>query len=226
MPQRGAPRRAPLSRDAVARAAVTLADVAGLTSLSMRRLAHELGVVPMALYKHVANKEDLLDGMIDLVFSEIEVPSGTDWKRAMRHRARSMREALLRHSWAIGLMGSRTSPGLASLHHHNAVLGRLRRAGFPLRTALRAYSAMDSYIYGSLLQQQNAPFKTDEEFAQAVEMDFPPPLQNEYPHLAETVFELGKRPFDYGKAFEFGLVLILDGIDGLGRQRSGSSRRT
>ena len=226
MPQRGEGRRAPLSRDAVARAAVTVADVAGLKSLNMRRLAQELGVVPMALYKHVANKKDLLDGMIDLVFMEIEVPGGIDWKRAMRHRARSMRGALLRHPWAIGLMESRTSPGPASLHHHNAVLGGLRRAGFPLRTALRAYSAMDSYIYGSLLQQQNSPFKTDEEFAQAVETDFPPPLQNEYPHLAEAVVELGKRPFDYGRAFEFGLVLILNGIEGLGRQRPRSSRRT
>ena len=212
MPQRGAPRRAPLSRDAVARAAVTLADVAGLTSLSMRRLAHELGVVPMALYKHVANKEDLLDGMIDLVFSEIEVPSGTDWKRAMRHRARSMREALLRHSWAIGLMGSRTSPGLASLHHHNAVLGRLRRAGFPLRTALRAYSAMDSYIYGSLLQQQNLPFETPQESGELVEVMLPAAHSDEYPYLVEVVSELAKRGYDHRKEFEFGLGLVLDAI--------------
>jgi AcrR family transcriptional regulator len=154
----------------VVRAAVALADAGGIESVTMRRLAEELGVVPMALYKHVANKDELLDGMIDVVYSEIEFPSrGTHWKTAMRQRARSMREALLRHSWAIGLMDFRTTPGPANLQHHNAVLERLRGAGFSIRMALHAYGAMNSYIYGSLLQQQSLPFETPEEFAQVAE---------------------------------------------------------
>jgi AcrR family transcriptional regulator len=205
----------------VVRAAVALADAGGIESVTMRRLAEELGVVPMALYKHVANKDELLDGMIDVVYSEIEFPSrGTHWKTAMRQRARSMREALLRHSWAIGLMDFRTTPGPANLQHHNAVLERLRGAGFSIRMALHAYSAMNSYIYGSLLQQQSLPFETPEEFAQVAEAALPPQLENEYPYLAEVISDIGKRGFDSGKEFEFGLTLVLDAI-----QRFVSRRR-
>src|SRR5918994_1995281 len=144
-----APRRAPLNKDRVLSAAVALADETGFESFSMRRLASELGVVPMALYKHVRNKEELLDGMVDIVFAEIEDPySDIDWKAAMRRRAISAREALKRHSWAIGLMESRMNPGPASLHHHNAVMRCLREAGFSFEMAVHAYSVQDSYIYG------------------------------------------------------------------------------
>ncbi len=121
--------RKPLSSARVLQAAVALADEAGLEAFSMRGLAQELGVVPMALYKHVANKEELLDGMVDIVFSEIELPSGDlDWRSAMRRRAISTREALKRHSWAIGMMESR-HPGPANLRNHNAVMGCLREGG-------------------------------------------------------------------------------------------------
>lgn len=202
------------------RAAVALADADGIQSVTMRRLAEELGVVPMALYKHVANKDELVDGMIDLVYSEVEVPSrGTHWKTAMRQRARSMREALLRHRWAIGLMDFRTTPGPANLHHHNAVLERLREAGFSIRMALQAYGAVNSYIYGFLLQQQSLPFETPGEFAQVAEAALPPQPENEYPYLAEVVSYVGKRGFDYGKEFEFGLTLVLDAIQRFGNRR-------
>ena len=124
-------------------------------------------MVPMALYKHVENKEDLLDHMIDVVFGEVGfVSNGADWRRDLRKRAIAMREALLPHPWAIGLMESRTRPGPANLRHHDAVLGRLREAGFSIRTALRAYHAIDSYLYGSLLQQNSLPFETPAEFAE------------------------------------------------------------
>ena len=153
-------RRPPLSRARVLQAAVALADEAGLEAFSMRGLAQELGVVPMALYKHVANKEELLDGMVDIVFSEIEPPLGDlDWRSAMRRRAISAREALKRHSWAIGLMESR-HPGPANLRNHNAVMGCLREAGFSFETAIHAYSVQDAYIYGFALQDKDLGFET------------------------------------------------------------------
>src|SRR5665213_2993364 len=133
--------RKPLSSAYVLQAAVAVADEAGLEAFSMRGLAQELGVVPMALYKHVANKEELLDGMVDIVFSGIELPSGTlDWRSAMRRRAISTRAALQRHSWAIGMMESRR-PGPANLRNHDAVMGCLRKAGdFSFEMAIHAYS--------------------------------------------------------------------------------------
>ena len=214
-----APRRVRLNRDRVLRAAVTLADHAGIEALTMRTLAQELGVVPMAPYKHVANKEDLLDGMVDIVFGEVEFPSsGADWKAAMRQRAISMREALSRHRWAIGLMESRMQPGPANLRHHNAVMKCLREAGFSLQTAVHAYSALDSYIYGFALQEKTLPFQTSEESAQVAETKLamqPPSIAEEYPYLVEVVVELGKSGYDYAVEFEVGLDLLLDGIEKL-----------
>src|SRR5205809_6978122 len=119
--------RIPLSRQRVLRAAVALADRGGVGSLSMRRLAQELGVEAMSLYHHVANKDDILDGIVDVVFSEIDLPPGdADWRAAMRQRAVSARQALRRHPWAAALMESRSTPGPANLRHHDAVLGILR----------------------------------------------------------------------------------------------------
>lgn len=217
--QQQAPRRVRLNRDRVLRAAVTLADHAGIEALTMRTLAQELGVVPMAPYKHVANKEDLLDGMVDIVFGEVEFPSsGADWKAAMRQRAISMREALSRHRWAIGLMESRMQPGPANLRHHNAVMKCLREAGFSFQTAVHAYSALDSYIYGFALQEKTLPFQTPEESAQVAETKLamqPPSIAEEYPYLVEVVVELGKSGYDYAVEFEVGLDLLLDGIEKL-----------
>ncbi len=212
--QREAPRRVPLSRERVLRAAVALADRAGIESVSMRKLAEELGVVPMALYKHVANKDELLDGMVDIVFGEIEFPSsGADWKTALRQRAIAARAALARHPWAIGLMKSRTRPGPANLGHHNAGMGYLREAGFSFRMALHAYSALDSYTYGFALQEKSLPFETPEESAAVAELMLRPFPADEYPYLAEVVVELGKSGFNYTEEFEFALDLLLDGIE-------------
>ena len=122
-----------LSRERVLRAAIVHADAGGLEALSMRKLADELGVAPMALYRHVANKDDLIDGMVDIVFGEIDLPAtGGDWRTAMRQRAISVHDALSRHRWAIGLMESRANPGPANLRHHDAVIGSLRAAGFDM----------------------------------------------------------------------------------------------
>jgi AcrR family transcriptional regulator len=210
----GAP-RIPLSRDRVLRAAAAFADENGIETLSMRKLAHAVGVEAMSLYNHVASKEDLLDGMIDLVFSEIELPSAAEgWRTAMRQRAMSVRTVLARHRWAIGLMESRTSPGPATLRHHDAVLGCLREAGFSLELAAHAYSALDSYIYGFALQERGLPFDTPQEtaaLAQVMLARFP---ADQYPHLAEFMFgHLLQAGYDYGDEYEFGLDLILDGLE-------------
>jgi AcrR family transcriptional regulator len=206
--------RTPLSRERVLRAAVDFADQNGRGSLSMRKLGEALGVEAMSLYNHVANKDELLDGMVDLVFGEIDLPSsGADWKTAMRRRAVSVRQALSRHRWAIGLMESRTSPGPATLRHHDAVIGSLRAAGFSVEMAAHAFSVLDSYIYGFALQEASLPFETGEEtaeLAQAILKQMPP---DEYPHLTELTVEHILQPgYDYGNEFEFGLNLILDGL--------------
>src|SRR5436305_1966226 len=145
--------RIPLNRERVLRAAVALADASGSESLSMRKLGEAVGVEAMSLYHHVANKEDLLDGMIDVVFGEIDLPSGgEDWKAAMRRRGISARRVLSGHGWAIGFMASRSAPGPATLRHHDAVIGCLRDAGFSIELAAYAFSVLDSYVYGFALQ--------------------------------------------------------------------------
>ena len=183
--------------------------------LSMRKLGEALGVEAMSLYNHVANKDELLDGMVDHVFSEIELPSdGADWKAAMRRRAISVREVMSRHRWAIGLMESRSSPGPATLRHHDAVIGCLRRAGFSIEMAAHGFSLLDSYIYGYALQEASLPFNTGTEtaeLAQTILKQFSP---EEYPNLTELTFEHVLRPgYDYGAEYEFGLDLILDGLE-------------
>jgi AcrR family transcriptional regulator len=209
-------RRAPLSRERVLRAALVLADAGGIDSMSMRKLGEELGVEAMSLYNHVANKDDILDGIVDLVFSEIALPSGRgDWKPAMRKRAISAHEALLRHTWAPSLMQSRTKTGPATLRHHDSVLGRLRTAGFTLVMAAHAVSVIDGYVYGFALQQINLPLQSREQVAE-VGQDILRQMAGEYPHLAEMITKHAMKPgYDYGKEFEFGLDLILDGLERL-----------
>ncbi len=208
-------------------AAVVLADQGGLESLSMRNLAQELGVVPMALYKHVANKEELLDGMVDVVFGEVKIRSESAWRTAMRERAISMREALLRHRWAIGLMESGT-PGPANLRHHNAVMGCLRdQAHLSFRMAVHAYSVMDSYIYGFALQEKTLAIDIPAEAERRLERvaERHPSPADEYPYLIEVVVELGKSGYDYTEEFEFGLDLLLDGIERLHEEERASGKR-
>jgi AcrR family transcriptional regulator len=205
-----------LTRERVLGAALKLADEGGLASLTMRRLGGALGVKAMSLYNHVANKEDILDGLIDLVFGEIDLPSGgADWRAAMRRRAISAREALTRHPWATGLMESRTNPGPATLRHHDSVIGILRDAGFSIAMAAHAYSALDSYIYGFALQEMSLPFKNPEELAEVAESFRRHLPAAEYPHLIEmTVEHVMKAGYSYADEFEFGLDLILDGLEG------------
>jgi AcrR family transcriptional regulator len=200
----------------VLQAAVALADAAGLEAFSMRGLAQELGVVPMALYKHIANKEELLDGMVDIVFSEIELPSGDlDWRSAMRRRAISAREALRRHGWAIGMMESR-HPGPANLRNHNAVMGCLRKAGFTFKMAIHAYSVQDAYIYGFALQERDLAFETPDSAGEAAQRRSEAVgALEDYPHLVEIATKLPQSGYDSAVEFAWGLDLILDGLEQL-----------
>ena len=210
------PSRKPLNRKRVLRAAVAHADRHGLEELSMRKLAEVLRVAPMALYRHIANKDDLIDAMIDVVFSEIELPArDADWSAAMRQRAISVRDSLARHRWAIGLMESRTHPGPANLRHHDAVLGNLRAAGFSVEMAAHAYSALDSYIYGFALTRMNLPFENGSgEVVDVAESMLEPFPVNTYPNLVEFITEHAMKPgYQYGDEFEYGLDLILDGLE-------------
>lgn len=207
--------RVPLNRERVLQAAVTFAAQHGLDALTMRKLAELVGVKAMSLYNHVTNKEDLLDGMIDVVFGEIELPSQDgDWKTAMRRRALSVNEVLSRHRWAVGLMESRTSPGPATLRHHDAVIGCLRSGGFSLALAAHAYSALDAYIYGFSMQERGLPFDTPEETAQLAAVMLAQFPADKYPHLAEFTFGHVMQPgYDFREEYEFGLDLILDGLE-------------
>ncbi len=178
--------RTRLSRERVLRAAVAFADENGIGSLSMRKLGEALGVEAMSLYNHVASKDELLDGMVDLVFSEIGLaPAGADWKTAMRQRAVSARQALSRH-----------------------------RAGFSIAMAAHAFSVLDSHTYGFALQEASLPFDTAEETAELAETIMARFPADQYPHLTELTVEHVLQPgYDYGNEYEFGLDLILDGLD-------------
>jgi len=213
-----APRQT-LSTARVIEAAVELADREGLDGLSMRELAQRLGVVPMALYKHVANKDDLLDGMVDTVWAEVEAPSPElGWREAMRRRSISLRDALMRHRWAVGLLEARMRPGPANLSQHNAMMGSLRTAGFTFRTTVHVTSALDAYVYGFALQEKTLPFGTPEESgeAAAAKLDATPPeLAQQFPHLLEVVSELARAGYDYDEEFLTGLDLLLDGVERL-----------
>jgi AcrR family transcriptional regulator len=211
--------RAPLSRERVLETALTLADRHGLEWLSMRKLADELGVAAMSLYYYVPNKVELIDGMIDIVFGEIEPPSvELDWKTAMRRRAVSTREALNRHRWAVGHMEGRSNHGPANLRLHNAVLGCLRAAGFSIEMTVHAYSVQDAYIYGFALQETDMSSETPDDFAAEAQrqMHAYEDVLADYPHLVEVVGGyVAQSGYDYATEFRFGLDLILDSLDRL-----------
>ncbi len=214
--------RAPLSRERVLAEAVALADQAGMGSLTMRRLADRLHVEPMSLYYHVADKDEILDGMVDLVFGEVELPlADAEWKTAMRDRASSARDALRRHPWAIGLMDSRLNAGPSTLRHHDAIIGCLRGAGFSIELAAHAISAIDSYLYGFAMQELSLPFSSPEETAEMAVTFLEQFPAEAFPHLAELTTQHVLQPgYDYGDEFEFGMDLILDGLEqGRGGQR-------
>ena len=205
-----------LSRERVLGAALNLADRGGIELLTMRNLGHELGVEAMSVYNHVANKEDIIDGIVDLVFGEIALPPDqAGWKAAMRQRGISVREALLRHPWATSLMHARTNPGPANMRHHDSLLGTFRTAGFTLDMAAHAVSVIDSYIYGFALQQAIMPVQTPRQVAK-VGGQMLEQMAGDYPHLAEMITEHAMKPgYDYSDEFAYGLDLILDGLDKL-----------
>lgn len=212
-------KRTPLSRDRVLHTAVALADERGLDGLTMRKLARELGVEAMSLYNHVANKDDLLDGMIDLVFGEIDPPSaGGDWKAELRKRAVATRGALRRHPWAVGQMEGRTTHGPSTLKVHDAVLGCLRAAGFSVAMTVHAMSVQDAYIYGFALQETDMSPESPEDFAASAQrqmVDYAEVL-SDYPSLVEVVGGyVAEAGYDYDAEFLFGLDVILDGLERL-----------
>jgi len=207
-------RPARLSRDQVLRAALEIADTDGLDAVTMQRVAHAIGAEPMSLYRHVANKDDLLDGLVDLVFGEIATPAAVEpWRDASRRRAISARDVLNRHSWAIVLMESRVRPGPANLAHREAVLANLFGAGFSPRQATRVYNLIDSYVYGFALQEKTLPISSEEDLATLGLEMLPQFTPDGYPHLAAVATELIGTGFRYADEFEPGLELILDGLE-------------
>jgi AcrR family transcriptional regulator len=212
-------KRRTLTRQRVLRTAVALADERGLKELTMRSLARKLDVEAMSLYNHVANKEDLLDGMIELVFSEIEPPAaGGDWKAELRKRAVSTRAALLRHRWAVGEMEGRTNHGPSNLKVHDAVLGCLRVAGFSIEMTVHGMSVQDAYIYGFALQQTDMSSQTAEDFATEAQRQMVAYADAlaAYPNLVEVVGGyVAQAGYDYDREFLFGLDVILNGLERL-----------
>ncbi|MEM7261479.1 MAG: TetR/AcrR family transcriptional regulator [Planctomycetota bacterium] len=204
-----------LTRDRILETAVALADDEGLEKLSMRRLGQALGVEAMSLYNHVANKSELLDGLIDRVVGEIELPKDDDgWRLAMRKRVNSAYTMLERHPWAIGLMESRTDPGPVTLRYYDSVLGCLRRAGFTVALAGHAFSALDSYLYGFALQHSKGPLRDSEELATVATEIVEQMPAGEFPYLVEFTAEHVLQPgYDFADEFEYGLELILDGLE-------------
>jgi AcrR family transcriptional regulator len=207
-------RRRPLSRERVLRVAMAIADADGIEALTIRSLAHELGVKPMAIYYHVANKSEILDSIVDLVFAEIELPATDgDWRSEIVRRANSARRVLSRHRWAIGLMESRRSPGAATLRHHDAVIATLRRAGLSVEMTAHAYALLDSYVYGFALQEAALPFQGTDTAADVTEPIMERFRSDQYPHLVEMATEYILQPgYDFGDEFEFGLGVILDAL--------------
>jgi AcrR family transcriptional regulator len=217
-----APRRVPLSRDRVLRAAVALADDAGIDSLSMRKLAQELDVVPMALYKHVANKEALLDGMVDVVVGEIDPPvPGTDWKSAVRQRILSARRALLRHPWASRVLESRTNPTPLVLGYMDSMIGMFRAGGFSVDLTHHVMHTVGSRIFGFTQELFEDSPSVDPE----TQATMPPEMAQRYPYITELVMAVYHDEAsvvgpgcDDQFEFEFALDLLLDGIERLRQQ--------
>ena len=205
-----------LNRERVVRAAMDLADERGIESLTMRELGRRLGVEAASLYNHVAGKDDLLDGMADLVVAEIDLPSyGVDWKEAMRRRAVSAREVFSRHPWAAGLIDSRGPSGPCSLSYVDRVLGTLLQAGFSPGIAANAFLALDSYIYGFERQWSSLSLGAAVDTTEAAEEVLAAIPQGAYPSLARVATDYAAKPYGDAAVFDFGLELILDGLQRL-----------
>ena len=219
--------REPLSRDRVLSAALAVADDGGLDGLTIRSLAQRLEAKPMSLYHYVANKDEILDGLVDLVFAEIELPEPTgDWREEMARRCRSARQVLKRHPWSIGLLESRTSPGPATLRHHDANLGALRAGGFSVAQTGHAYALLDAFVYGFAVQEASLPFEGPDGAAEVAGPIMALMEAGEYPHMVEFATQHAMLPgYDFGDEFEFGLDLVLDGIGRMLEDRSSTDRK-
>ena len=204
-----------LSRERVVEAALAIADADGLGALTIRSLASELGVKPMSVYYHVANKDEILAALVDVVFGEIELPvPGRPWRPEMERRAHSAREVLARHRWAIGLLESRTDPGPANLRHHDTVIATLRAGGFSPAMTAHAYALIDSYVYGFALQEASLPFEGRESVGDIAGPIMELMAAGSYRHLAQMATAYYLQPgYDFGDEFRFGLDLILDGLE-------------
>lgn len=216
-PSNAATSQGPLTPERVLAGALELADEIGIDAFTIRKLADHLGVKPMTIYHHVPNKEAILDGIVDLVFAEIDLPpEDLDWKAAIRHRTASARRVLARHPWAPPLMESRTSPGMATLQHHDAVLGCLRRGGLSLQTTAHAYAIVDAFLYGFALQEASLPFDDERERGDVDDVAgdiFDEMPEGLFTNLAEFTTDHVLQPgYAFGDSFEFGLDLILDGL--------------
>jgi AcrR family transcriptional regulator len=203
-----------LTRDLICERAVALADAEGLARLSMRALARDLGVEAMSLYHHVPNKEALLDAMVDAVFAEFHDPVvGAPWREEMRRRSVTGRAAMKRHRWAIGLMDSRTTPAPHALHHHDAVIGCLREAGFPLPLVATAFALLDAHLYGFVIQEVSLPFEDEAGLADVAGSLLTAIPEGELVHFTWFAREHALQPgYDFGDEFEVGLELVLDGL--------------
>ena len=209
--------RAPLNLDRALQVALVVADDDGLEAVTMRRLASELGVEAASLYHHVTGKNQILDGLVEVVAAEIKRPMpSTDWRAAISERAHHTRAGLRRHPWAVSLMASRTSPGPATLGLLETGIRCFREGGFSVPEAAHAISVVDSYVHGFVLQEVNLPFRDESELAAmtgAIMETFP---ASEFPYLFEmTVEHVLKRGYDYGKEFDSGLKVVLDGVAAL-----------
>jgi AcrR family transcriptional regulator len=205
--------RPSLTAERVVRGGVELADEIGIEAFTIRRLAVALEVKPMTIYHHVPSKSRIIDGMVDIVFSEIELPSDeVQWQMAVRERCRSAREVLGRHRWAPPLMESRLEPGPATLRHHDAMLGCFRRGGLSLAMTAHAYAIIDSFVYGFAFEEANLPGGAGDELTEIAADMFKEGLVG-YPHLAEFTTEHVLKPdYRFGDSFDVGLDLILDGL--------------
>ena len=207
--------RVALSRDRVLAGAITVADAGGIGALTIRTLAHELGVKPMSVYHYVTNKDEIIDGITDIVYAEINLPvPGGDWQVEMRRRANSARRVLANHPWATPLLQSRLHPGPATLRHHNAFIATLRAAGFSVELTAHAFALIDSYVFGFALSENALPIHGPDSVADTASSIMDQFFDAEaYPALLEFTMEHVIRPdYDFGQEFGYGLELILDGL--------------
>ncbi len=210
VPTKGA--RTPLTRERVLHGALDLADEIGVETFTMRRLAAALDVKPMTIYHYVPGKEQIIDGIVDEVFTEIALPpEDVPWIEALRIRCRSARQVLARHPWATALMETRSSPGPANLRHHDAMLGCLRRGGLTIEQTVHAYGILDSYVFGFAMQE-GAALEDRAELGEAVDRIADRAPMADYPHLDETMRHVVQHGYSVAGAFDFGLDLVLGGI--------------